>query len=141
MAFKTSKIVPHAKDKLYAIVADVLRYPEFLPWIKAAEIFPKENNFFEAQLLISLHGIESKYRSEVYLKENSIETISKPDDVFKKLTSSWKFESLDENNTKIEFEMDFEFHSKLWQAAAGRFLEYAASTMIKAFEDRALELR
>lgn len=137
MAFQTSKLINHSKSKLYSIVADVEKYPDFLPWIGSAIIYPKTNNFFEADLTIKFKAIEKTYTSEVFLSENSIKTLAKPDDIFKYLESKWEFNVIDDEKTMVEFFMKFEFHSKILQITAGSFLEQAASKMIKAFENRA----
>lgn len=140
MVYQVSKILPYPKELLYKIVADVNSYPDFLPWLKAANLYHKTAEYFEADLIISFGPLEKQYRSEVFLTENSIRTNAKPDGLFKHLNSLWTFKTISEHQTEIEFTIDFALSSQILQLTAGKFLEEATKTMIKAFEERAATL-
>lgn len=103
---------------------------------KAANLYHKTAEYFEADLIISFGPLEKQYRSEVFLTENSIRTNAKPDGLFKHL-NFMDFKTISENQTEIEFTIDFALSSQILQLTAGKFLEEATKTMIKAFEERA----
>lgn len=140
MIYQVSKISPYSKNLLYEIVADVKSYPYFLPWLKAADVYPKTAEYFEADLTICFGPLEKQYRSEVWLTDNSIKTNAKPDGLFKHLNSLWTFKAISQNRTEIEFTIDFQLNSQILQLTVGKFLEEATKTMIQAFEERAAKL-
>lgn len=140
MVYQVSKILPYSKHLLYEIVADVKSYPDFLPWLKTANVYSKTAEYFEADLIISFGPLEKQYCSEVCLTDNSIKTTAKPDGLFKHLTSLWTFKVIDQHQTEIEFTIDFQLSSPILQLTVGKFLEEATKTMIQAFEERAAKL-
>jgi len=61
------RLLPYAPEILYAIVADVERYPEFLPWVLSADIIDKTDRGFLADLTVGYKIFQDTYRSEVIL--------------------------------------------------------------------------
>jgi ribosome-associated toxin RatA of RatAB toxin-antitoxin module len=61
----TVEYAPYTPQQLYTLVLDVERYPEFLPWCKAARILSHQENYFEAELMISFKHIRESYVSRV----------------------------------------------------------------------------
>jgi coenzyme Q-binding protein COQ10 len=138
-----TKIFNHPPKKIYDLVMDIEKYPEFLPWCKGAKIIEvKSQNKLSADLLISFKGFLEKYRSLVVhekISENvySIE-VKAIDGPFKKLNTKWKFKAIEnENNCEVNFFIDFEFNSFLLNKMIGAIFEKASQKMVNAFEERA----
>lgn len=135
---KEEIISPYTPEQLYALVADVESYPEFIPWCAAARVVEKEDKSFLADLVVGFKGITETYRSRVHLKQQEIdiEYINGP---FSVLENTWKF-TPEGNGTKISFYIKFQFKSALLQALIGGLFEKAAHKMVSAFEERAKKL-
>lgn len=139
-----SKILPYSAKKMYELVMDIEKYPEFLPWCKQAKIIEKiSDENLTADLLINFKNFFEKYRSNVkYGKlENGyfvdVVAIKGP---FKNLVNKWKFTDLkDEKSCQIEFFIEFEFNSFFLEKMLGAIFERAAEKMMLAFEERAMK--
>ena len=129
---------PYTPQQIYALVADVEKYPEFIPWCVAARVSEKEEKSFKADLAVGFKGITEKYTCRVHLKDNEIdiEYISGP---FSILENNWKFTPT-ENGSKIDFFIKFQFRSKLLQTLIGGLFETACHKMVAAFTERAKKL-
>ncbi len=134
---------PHNAKDLFDIVADVEKYPEFLPWLGGARITDKVGNVFIADLIIKFKAFSHKYTSQVTLLEPNDTNSNYEIDVrlvkgpFKHLNNHWIFRPIDKNNTEIIFELDFEFHSLMFEKIVGGLFERATAKMTDAFQKRA----
>jgi coenzyme Q-binding protein COQ10 len=138
------KILPYTPQQMYDLVADVARYPEFLPWCAAARIRSRrqqgEVEIMEADLVISFKVFRERFGSRVtlYPQEMRIDT-EYLDGPFKYLESNWRFHPADAG-TEIEFFVDFEFRNKVLQGVIGLVFYDAMQRVVRAFERRAHEL-
>ncbi len=144
MRTHTEEIIsPYSPEQLYALVADVEKYPEFIPWCSAARVREKNTKDILADLVVGFKGITETYTSRVHLRDNEID-IEYVNGPFEVLENNWKFTRLDDNNiggvTKINFYIKFQFKSKLLQALIGGLFEAACHKMVTAFTERAKKL-
>lgn len=137
---------PHNARDLFEIVADVDKYPEFLPWISSAKTSDRNSESFIADLEIGFKALSQQYTSQVFLfepdekNENFEINVKLVEGPFKHLNTRWVFKPIDDNNTEIDFELDFEFSSPLFGALIGGIFEKATSKTTEAFEQRAKDL-
>lgn len=134
------RILPYTPEQLFDLVADVARYPEFLPWCKAARILEQSQTALTADLVIGYKIFSEKFRSEVKLaRPRAIEVryLSGP---LSHLKNSWEFASKGKKSCELSFEVDFDFHSSLLGAAMEMFFDKALTKMVGAFEARAEQL-
>ena len=124
---------------MYKLVADVGRYPEFLPWCRAARIRTKTDTLLVADLVIGFKGITERFTSRVTLDAEKQEIRTAYEDgPFKYLDNHWKF--LPGENGEgclVDFHVDFEFRSRLLQTMIGVVFTEAVRRMVAAFETRA----
>ena len=66
--YSNNEIVSCEINKIYNLIIDIEKYPEFIPWCSGARIISVEQDFLIADLIISFKGINLKYTSEVYIK-------------------------------------------------------------------------
>lgn len=136
-----TRSLPYSADQMYALVADVARYPEFLPWCAAArvrKVTPKENaEIMEADLIISFKVFREKFGSRVVLvpDEKTIET-TYIDGPFKYMVSTWSFQEAEEG-CEVSFFVDFEFKNPILQSVIGIVFNDAMQRIVRAFERRA----
>ena len=125
-----------SSEKLFDLVADIERYPEFLPWCLDAKIIKKEDCIVYADLAVGYKWIKEIYRSKVILTRPNIIKIEYQRGPFKYLENYWHFHSKN-NGCEIKFYIDFEFRSLILRKIIGPFFGEAVVRMVKAFESRA----
>ncbi|MBF0373762.1 MAG: type II toxin-antitoxin system RatA family toxin [Alphaproteobacteria bacterium] len=132
--------LPYTREQLFEMVADVERYPEFLPWAVAARIKRREGNVIFADLVIGFKMIREKFTSRVVLSRPDRIDVTYSEGPFKYLNNHWIFEPTEDGATMIDFYVDFEFHSKILQKLIGALFNEAVRVMVSAFERRARHL-
>ena len=134
------RIVPHAPEELYALVADVRRYPEFLPWCLAARIRHTDERALTADLIIGFRMFRERFTSFVELDPDTLSiNVRYAEGPFKYLTNTWRFLP-HEDGCEIDFYVDFEFNSRLLQSVIETLFTEAVRRMVQAFETRADDL-
>ena len=84
-----TKILPHKPEEMFDLVADVGRYPEFLPWCVGARIRTRTETLMVADLIIGFKGLRENFTSNVMLNREAMTVdVSYQDGPFKYLTSS-----------------------------------------------------
>lgn len=132
--------MPYAPAQLFDLVADIERYPEFLPWCVAARIRKREGEVIHADLVIGFKMIRERFTSRVVLDRPGRIDVSYAEGPFKYLRNYWKFEPASDGGTIIDFYVDFEFRSRMLQAVIGALFHEAVRRMVTAFEARAKAL-
>lgn len=135
---------PYSPAQLFALVADVERYPQFLPWCRAARIVRREGEDVLAELVLSFKGFTESYVSRVRLAppENradgsaaiDVTMVSGP---FEYLVNQWNFTVAPEGGTAIDLFLDFRFRSRLLEKLMGGLFARAQEKMVDAFRARA----
>lgn len=135
------RYLPYTQEQVYEVVADVERYPEFLPWCVACRKTKSFDNGFEADLAIGFKMVREKFTSRVTLKPSTDILVEYKDGPFKYLSNTWKFiENSDGSGCEIDFYLEFEFKSRVLQKLIGVLFEEAVHRMVAAFESRAAYL-
>lgn len=138
--------MPYSAERMYALVADIERYDEFLPWCEAARIrgrkpAPGDGEIVDADLVISFKVFRERFGSRVTLKPDrrriDVEYLDGP---FRYLNNHWRFEPIGEDRCKVDFFVDFEFKSWTLQKLIGVVFNQAMQRIVAAFERRAAEL-
>ena len=140
-----SRIVPYPADLMFSIVADVERYPEFVPWVTALRIKKRERDgdrdILLAETVVGFKALRERYTSRVVFDraQRRID-VSQTEGVFRVLENHWRFTPLDVKSCRVDFRIEFEFKSKLLGAVAGSAFGLVVSQMTHAFEARAKQL-
>jgi coenzyme Q-binding protein COQ10 len=132
--------LPYTPEQLFALVADVERYPEFLPWCVASRIRRREGDVFFADLVIGFKMVRERFTSKVTLNRPGRIDVTYTEGPFSHLNNHWVFNPLPDGGTEIDFYVDFEFRSKLLQTLIGALFNEAVKLMVSAFEKRARQL-
>jgi coenzyme Q-binding protein COQ10 len=140
-----TKLLPYRAEQMFDLVADVARYPEFLPWTAAARVRstrPVEGGQeMLADLVISFKVFRERFGSRVTLlpAQNRILT-EYIDGPFKHLKSVWSFADRPEGGCEVAFEVDFEFKNAILAGIIGLVFNEAMTRVVHAFETRADKL-
>ena len=125
---------------MFDLVADIERYPEFLPWCKAARILSQDKGKVVADLIIGYKFFQEKFTSEVTLDRAHAITVHYRSGPLSHLSNAWEFKPKTRKGCEVSFHVDFDFHSPLLRAAMSIFFDKALSKMVEAFEARAKAL-
>jgi coenzyme Q-binding protein COQ10 len=139
--------LPYTAQQMYDLVADVERYPEFIPWTAAARVRSRrpsgEAEIVDADLVISFKVFRERFGSRVTLwpADMRIDT-EYLDGPFHHMVSKWAFRDAEDapGSCDVTFYVDFEFRNRLLQGAAGMFFNEAMQRIVRAFEARARDL-
>lgn len=135
-----SALVEYPAAAMCALVADVPRYPEFLPWCGGAEILSRDGDVVHAAISIDFRGIRQRFSTENRLREPDLIEMKLIDGPFRSLDGSWRFKALGDEACRIDFRLHYEFSSKLLEKLVGPVFHYIANTFIDAFIKRAAQL-
>ena len=138
--------MPYSASEMYALIADVASYPQFLPWCSGARIRARKpqsdgSEVLEADLVISFKVFRERFGSRVTLRpgDNQID-VAYLDGPFRYLNNHWRFKPVDDAACEVDFFVDFEFRSKVLQTVIGVVFNEAMRRIVRAFEERAEEL-
>ncbi len=132
-------LVPHGPAAMFALVDDVERYPEFLPWCAGAAILAAHDGGKTARLDIDYHGIRAHFTTDNANTPPEQIVVTLNDGPFRHLHGEWRFRPLGDAGCKIEFELAYEFSTPLLERAVGPVFGHIANTFIDAFVRRAEE--
>jgi coenzyme Q-binding protein COQ10 len=132
--------LPYAPEQVFDLVADVRRYPEFLPWVAAVRIRSDGATDMVADLVVGFRALKETFTSKVHKRRPHEIEIDYVEGPLKYLHNSWKFRPDGSGGTEVDFCVDFAFRSRLFETLAGQMFDRALRRMIGAFEDRARAL-
>ena len=92
-----SVLINHSANRMFELVDDVSRYPEFLPWCGGVDVIKKDLHSTIATLHIAYHGLKQQFTTENSKTYPSAMDIQLKDGPFKHLDGSWRFIALNEN--------------------------------------------
>jgi coenzyme Q-binding protein COQ10 len=133
------KIVPYTPEQLFDLVADVDKYPRFLPWCVASRVRTRTDTQLVADLTIGFGPFRESFTSRVTLARPSRVTVKYENGPFRYLNNQWDF-APHGSGTQVAFFVDFEFRSRILQAAIGVVFNEAVRRMVNAFLKRARDV-
>jgi coenzyme Q-binding protein COQ10 len=133
------QIVPHTPEQLFDLVADVGKYPQFLPWCVAARVRNQSEHELVADLTIGFGPFRETFTSRVTLDRPRRVTVRYENGPFRYLNNQWDF-APHAGGTEVSFFVEFEFRSRILQAAIGVVFNEAVRRMVNAFRKRARDV-
>jgi ribosome-associated toxin RatA of RatAB toxin-antitoxin module len=139
-ALERSALVPFSAERMFALVNDVRRYPEFVPWCAGAEVLEETDALIEASLRLKRGGVEHRFTTRNTLTPFTAMRLELVDGPFITFTGDWTFKALGEDACKIGLTLTFQYRGRLATAALGALLSSSADTLVEAFCQRAKAL-
>ena len=139
------KVLPYAPDQLFALVGDVEAYPQFVPWVQSMRTWnyttPGEGiSQFDAKVGVGFSFLKEAFSTRVRRDANArqidVQLLSGP---FKHLLNRWRFVEAP-GGTRIEFDIDFEFKTRLLTGVLDANFNHAVERLMACFEGRARAL-
>ena len=125
---------------MYALVADVNAYPDFLPWCVGAAVHSANDKTLEASLSVQRKGVSKTFRTRNDLRPGEGMSLNLVDGPFRHLVGNWTFDQLGEDGCKVQLQLEFELKGRALDALFGGYLEDACESMIDSFTERARAL-
>jgi coenzyme Q-binding protein COQ10 len=133
------RVLAYTPEQLFDLVADIERYPEFLPWCVGARIKERRPDLIVADLIIGFRMFRERFTSRVSLDRPRRIDVEYAEGPFRYLNNHWTFTS-DPKGCRVDFFVDFEFRSRLLQRLIEVLFSEAVRRMVGAFEKRARDL-
>jgi len=143
--FQDTTPVPHSAEQMYKLVADIERYPEFLPMCEALRIKDRrergDKTMLIADMTVGYKMIRETFTTQVLLKpsENAID-VSYVDGPFRYLDNKWRFEDRPDGGSDVKFLIDYEFKNRALGILMGAMFDRAFHMFSQAFQKRALDI-
>ena len=131
--------VPYRAEQMFDLVADVGRYPQFLPWCVAARVRSRTETQLLADLTIGFGPFRESFASRVALDRPGHIRVTYENGPFRYLNNEWRFLP-DAEGCQVDFFVDFEFRSRILQRAIGVVFNEAVRRMVNAFLKRAEQI-
>ena len=126
------KVLRYTQEQLFDMVADVARYPEFLPWCVGARVLSRDEQVLVADLTIGFRMFRETFRSRVGLNKPGHIHVTYENGPFRYLNNHWRFTPV-AGGAEVDFFVDFEFRSRILQVAIGVVFNEAVRWMVRAF--------
>lgn len=146
MRHHVSKALPYTPDQLFELVGDVTRYPEFVPWITALRTWNARQlgggvDTLDAEASVGFAFLKERFatrvRRDAANKQIDVSLLSGP---FRKLVNRWRFIDAGAAGTRIEFDIEFQFKSRLLEGLLRANFHHAVERLMGCFEARAQAL-
>lgn len=137
--FSDTKILPYSAKQMFDLVADVGRYPEFLPWCNGARLYNWRPGQFDADVIIGFQMFRETFTSRVTLQEAVSVDVDYIKGPMRRLFNHWRFTDTEQGCT-VNFHVELEFKNRMLEKMIGKVFTEATERMVDAFETRAHEL-
>jgi ribosome-associated toxin RatA of RatAB toxin-antitoxin module len=132
-----SAIVTYTAAQMFALVNDVGRYPEFLPWCTGARVADESDTRRLASLRIARGVLRTEFTTRNTLVKDSQILMHLVDGPFRNLAGEWRFDAIGERGSRVRFRVEFEFKNRLTAVAMSAAFEALCSSIVDAFVTRA----
>jgi len=135
-----SVLVPYSRAQMFDLVADVAKYPEFMPWCGGAQVLRQDEHGMEASVTISIAGVRQTFSTRNEHDYPRLITINLVNGPFSQLTGTWEFQELAQDACKVAYTMEYAFSSRTLEAVVGPIFNRIATSFIDSFTQRAQAL-
>ncbi|SAI02057.1 cyclase [Bordetella ansorpii] len=132
-----SVLVPYSAAQMFDLVADVEKYPEFMPWCGGAEVQSRDDHGMQASIMISLAGLKQRFttrNTHDYPNRINLELVDGP---FSRLVGNWQFQPLADDACKVLFTLEYAFSNRALEMVVGPVFNRIATSFIDSFTKRA----
>ena len=132
-----SALTPYSPQQMFALVEDIERYPEFLPWVSRAELLERRENEIVGRLEMHRAGVRETFTTRNVLSPPSEITLHLVSGPFRTLEGRWTFENIADRGARVNLSVHFEFASPMLSLLLTRSFEKNCTELINAFLARA----
>lgn len=132
-----SVLLPFSAEQMFALVNGIEEYPQFLPWCGNAHVKERDGDRLVATLAIHYHGVKQTFTTANVNQPPTAIKMTLVEGPFKHLDGNWTFKPLRADACKVEFDLHYEFSSKLLEKVIGPVFSMIANSFVEAFCKRA----
>ena len=132
-----SALLPYSAAEMYALVADIPRYGEFLNWCSSAAVLSEEGDTVIASITIAFKGLKKTFVTRNRMRPFESIAIKHIQGPFSHLEGVWRFTPLDKHASKIELDLHFDFDSRIVASMVGPVFSHISNSQVDAFRRRA----
>ena len=137
---RRSAILPYAPDAVYGLVADVERYPEFLPWCTTARILARDGDAVTVSLGLASGLARASFTTKNRQEPGRSVAMSLVDGPFDELEGRWDFTPIGDAGTRVDLQVRFSTHGMVGALALGPAFEGICNHLVDAFARRARQV-
>lgn len=134
-----SRVINAPPDRIFDVVADVERYPEFLPLWREANVYEREPNVYWTEQMVGLGPVQERFRTKTVLHRPVRIEVTSSDELFSNFFITWDFNPAG-RGCRASIALTWQMRSSRLQGAIDMLLPHAARTMVTAFQKRARDL-
>jgi coenzyme Q-binding protein COQ10 len=135
-----TRVLPWSAEQMFDLVADVKRYPEFLPWVIATRVRSDGEHEMVADMLVGFNALRERFTSKVKKDRPRMIDVDYVEGPMKELDNVWHFAPRADGGCTVDFRVNFTFRNPIFEALAGSYLDRAFRKLVSAFEVRAAAL-
>lgn len=139
-AIRRSALVSYSAHEMFALVADIPSYPEFLPWCGGARILSQDEDQMMASIDIAYHGVHRSFTTRNRLQKDKMLEIALVEGPFSRLHGYWQFVPLDEGSSRISMDIEFEVSNRVLALVINPVFTAIANQLVDSFVARARQL-
>ncbi|MCV0437416.1 MAG: type II toxin-antitoxin system RatA family toxin [Hydrogenophaga sp.] len=135
-----SVLLWHSAHEMFALVTDIERYPQFLPWCDQGEVLEQVDGSMVARVGMAISGLRQSFTTRNTHEEDRKVCMELVDGPFSRLDGVWQFTPLGDGTQracKVEFELSYGFSSSALAALVGPVFDRIAGSLVDAFVKRA----
>jgi ribosome-associated toxin RatA of RatAB toxin-antitoxin module len=125
---------------MFALVDGIERYPEFLPWCRAARVLSRSDDEVRATLSLSKGGVEKSFTTCNRNQKNKMIEVRLEEGPFQHLQGFWRFDALGDDGCKVLLDLEFEFASRVLRMVVGPVFNQVANSLVDSFQKRAVDV-
>jgi ribosome-associated toxin RatA of RatAB toxin-antitoxin module len=137
---RRSALVPYMAEQMFALVEDVERYHDFLPWCTDAIVHFRDPTTVEATLELQRGPATRRFRTRNRFEAGKFMDIELVGGPFEHLSGGWRFAQLADRGSKVSLEMQFQFSSRIIDKVFGPYFEDTCNSLVDAFTRRAAQI-
>lgn len=130
-------LVPYSPAEMFALVADVERYPQFVPWVAKVEVLERKADEVVARMHMERSGVREKFTTRNVLVPPQRMDLHLVEGPFKSLEGRWTFEDIAGRGTRIALSISFAFTNPVLSVLLSRTFEKSCGQLVDAFVEHA----
>ena len=144
--FTNKRQVAHASREMFDLVADVERYPEFVPLCRKLQVLKRSTGAdgtetIVADMTVAYKLVRETFTSRITLDRPKLQILVEYlEGPFSHMENRWSFRPVDDANCEVEFFISYEFRSRMLAMLMGAMFDLAFRRFAAAFERRADEI-
>ena len=132
-----SVLIGYSAEQMFSLVERVEDYPKFLPWCGGVKVLQRESNKLVASIAINYHGLKQSFTTENINTPPTLMKMRLVEGPFKHLDGVWSFKALRADACRIDFDLHYEFSSRILEQLIGPVFNMIANSFVDSFCKRA----